>query len=408
LIISTYNLNELIRKSGEKKYHYLWRIGKKIESKQLPHWSDCIDIINREFFKDEESPKYVDESALRKKVQYANCFYDEGVFDSTSASNREKELDIKIRELERAKIQFRDQRNAWQKQNFIDSRVQEKLDYLEECMEEFGKIEFELKDTPCITSDNDMLIILSDLHLGQCFSSSFGEYNSDIAKERLNKYLSSILQLAKLHNSENCYVSISGDLISGNIHKTIQVANRENVIDQIELAVEYISSFCYELCKNFTHVYVTDVSGNHSRMTKKDEALKDERLDNLIGRFVKKALKYTPNFTFINNDIDIGISKMTIRNLDFLNVHGDYDPFTTQGVLKLCSFLKMFPYAITFAHLHTPALDDANGIKMVRGGCLSGSGCDYTIEKRLNGKASQMACIVNKTGIIGAYPVVVE
>jgi len=345
---------------------------------------------------------------LRKKVQYANCFYDEGVFDLASASNREKELDIKIRELERAKIQFRDQRNAWQKQNFIDSRVQEKLDYLEERMEAFGKVEFELKDAPCITSDNDMMVILSDLHLGQCFSSPFGEYNSDIAKERLDKYLSSILQLARLHNSENCYISISGDLISGNIHKTIQVANRENVIDQIELAVEYISSFCYELCKHFTHVYVTDVSGNHSRMTKKDEALKDERLDNLIGRFVKKTLKYTKNFTFIENNIDVGISKMTIRGLDFLNVHGDYDPFTTQGVLKLCSMLKMFPYGVTFAHMHTPALDDANGIKMLRGGCLSGSGCDYTIEKRLSGKAAQLACVINKNGIVGAYPIDLE
>ena len=345
---------------------------------------------------------------MRKKVQYANCFYDEGVFDSASASNREKELDIKIRELERAKIQFRDQRNAWQKQNFIDSRVEQKLDYLEEKLSEFGKVNFNLQDTPCITSDNDMLVILSDLHLGECFSSPFGKYNSDIAKERLEKYLSSILQFAKLYNCENCYVSISGDLISGSIHRNLQVMNRENVIDQIDLAVEYISSFCYELCQHFTHVYVTDVSGNHSRMTKKEEALKDERLDNLIGRFVKKTLKYSSNFTFVDNDIDIGISKFTIRGLDFLNVHGDYDAFTTAGVLKLCSMLKMFPYGVTFAHMHTPALDDANGIKMVRGGCLGGSGNDYTIEKRLSGKAAQMMCVINKNGIVGAHPIDLE
>ena len=35
------------------------------------------------------------------------------------------------RELERLKIQFRDERNAWQKQNYIDARIEQKLDLLE-------------------------------------------------------------------------------------------------------------------------------------------------------------------------------------------------------------------------------------------------------------------------------------
>ena len=35
-----------------------------------------------------------------------------------------KEIEIQKRELERKKIQFRDERNAWQKQNFIDARVE--------------------------------------------------------------------------------------------------------------------------------------------------------------------------------------------------------------------------------------------------------------------------------------------
>lgn len=38
-----------------------------------------------------------------------------------------KEIEIQKRELERKKIQFRDERNAWQKQNFADARVEENL-----------------------------------------------------------------------------------------------------------------------------------------------------------------------------------------------------------------------------------------------------------------------------------------
>ena len=142
-----------------------------------------------------------------------------------------KEIEIQKRELERKKIQFRDERNAWQKQNFIDARVEEKLDLLEEELTSQGRINFDIHDNVNISSDNDMLIILSDFHIGQCFRSIWGEYNSDIAKQRLNQLLNEVTAIQKLHNSEKCYVSLQGDMLSGNIHKTIQVTSREHVMD---------------------------------------------------------------------------------------------------------------------------------------------------------------------------------
>lgn len=42
---------------------------------------------------------------------------------------------------------------------------------------------------------------------------------------------------------------------------------------------------------------------------------------------------------------------------------------------------------------------------MIRGGSLAGSGDDYTIEKRLTGKASQMVCVCDSTGVICYYPI---
>lgn len=37
------------------------------------------------------------------------------------------------------------------------------------------------------TSDNDLLIILSDFHVGASFNNQFGFYDTDVAKERLQK-----------------------------------------------------------------------------------------------------------------------------------------------------------------------------------------------------------------------------
>lgn len=321
------------------------------------------------------------------------------------SDNQLKEFEIQRRNLEREKIKFRDERNAWQKQNYIDARVEQKLNVLEEYLMSMGNVNFKLNKDIDITSDNDLLVILSDLHIGQCFSSIWGEYNSEIAKQRLEQYLNEIIQIQKLYNSENCYISCQGDLLSGNIHKSIQVTNRENVIEQIKLVSELITSFCYELSKHFSHVFMTNVSGNHSRMDKKDDSIHDERMDDLISWAVEISLSHIDNFHLLKRNLDTGIADMSIRGKTYINVHGDYDSFSKSGVSNLCMHLGFIPYAITFGHLHTCSVDETNGVKMIRGGSLAGSGDSYTIEKRLSGKPSQMVCVCTEKGVKAYYPV---
>ena len=309
------------------------------------------------------------------------------------------------RELERAKIKFRDERNAWNKQNYIDARVEEKLDLLENELLSQGKVNFDIHENVNISSDNDILVILSDFHIGQCFRSMWGEYNSDIAKDRLNQLLNEIIAIQKIHNSENCFISLQGDMLSGNIHKTIQITNRENVIEQIKLASELISSFCYELSKVFNKVFMSSVVGNHSRIDRKDDSLHDERLDDIISWGVELSLKHIENFYVLKENIDSGIAKVNIRNKVYIAVHGDYDRYNSAGVSNLCMHLGFIPYAITYGHLHTCAVEETNGVKMIRGGSLAGSGDDYTIEKRLSGKPSQMVCVCNNKGVVCYYPI---
>ena len=318
------------------------------------------------------------------------------------------DLAAQRRELERAKIKFRDERNAWQRQNYTDARVEAKLDLLEEQLSSIGKVEFENHENVDINSDNDLLVILSDLHIGQTFSSMWGEYNTNIAKKRLQKYLNEIIKIGKRHDSENCYISIQGDLISGSIHKSIAITNRENVIEQIKIASELIASFCYDLSKHFKNIYITNVSGNHSRIDKKEDALHDERLDDLIKWAIDILLHHVDNISLYESNcgnFDNSIALMKIREKDYINVHGDYDNFTKNGVSNLIMMLGFIPYAVTFGHMHTCAVDECNGIKMIRGGSLAGSGDSYTIEKRLSGKPSQMVCVCNEKGVEAYYTV---
>lgn len=375
------------------------RIGN--DKDQIGTWQDVANIIN------DLTGNDFGESTYRKKYTSFQKMLSANQNKFVNTESQLKELDIQKRELERAKIQFRDERNAWQRQNYIDARVEQKLDLLESELKSQGRINFKPTDIQnrSINSNNDLLVMLSDLHIGQCFDSHFGKYDSFIAQQRLNAYLNKIIEIKDRHNSENCYVSLQGDLLSGSIHKVLAITNRENVIEQIKIASELISSFCYELTKYFSHVELSNVSGNHSRIDRKEDALHDERLDDLIAWNVGCTLNHIPNFSINGNNIDNGICEINIRNKKYVSVHGDYDPYNRQGVSTLVTFLGYCPYAILYGHMHTCSVDETNGIKMIRGGSLSGSGDSYTVEKRLLGKPSQMVCVCTDYGVECYYPI---
>lgn len=385
------------RLENESNEELIYRICKNKE--HIGSWKEVASVIN------ELTGNDYGESTYRKKFQAFQKMLNANRSKFIDSDEQINEIQAQIRQLERAKIQFRDERNVWSKQNYIEARVEQKLDLLEKELTSLGRTNFETHNNVNISSDNDMLIILSDFHIGQTFLSCWGAYDSDIAKTRLNKLLNKVIAIQKLHNSEKCYVSLQGDMISGNIRKTIQVTNRENVIEQIKMATELISSFCFELTKHFSKVFMSSCVGNHSRLDKKEDALHDERLDDIITWGTELTLKHIENFHVLYRNLDSGIADLSIRGKTYIAVHGDMDRYNKSSVSNLCTFLGFVPYAIISGHLHTCAFDEANGVKMIRSGSLAGSGDAYTIEKRLTGKPSQMVCICNSDGVMCYYPV---
>lgn len=311
------------------------------------------------------------------------------------------EINNAKRALEQAKVQFRDERNAWNKQNAIDARVSQKLDYLEEVLRRDGEKRYPISPSAIAVdaSDRDLLVLLSDLHVGQTFDSKFGQYDSVLASKRMDQYAEEVIKIGYHNKCQNCYISILGDLISGSIHKSIQVTNRENVIDQVKIASQLITNFVYSISTYFEKITITNISGNHSRLERKEDALHDERLDDLIGWIVRNSLSHVENVVFLQNNIDIGIASFMIRGNEYVSVHGDADTFTSGGVSKLCMMIRKIPYAILYGHMHHCSIDETNGIKMIRGGSLAGAGDAYTIENRLSGKPAQMVCVCSEKGI---------
>lgn len=395
-------------KDGQSELSYLWAIGQAKDGGVYDGtWEDIADLIN--FYYRADDTEYKTSSAYRKPYEQAKKFYEGGVFSKFSEDEYVKKLTDTKRQLEREKVKVRDERRAWNKQNYNEARIDDFLEQMADSLRTSGAVQFasECSDR-ALTSDNDMIVLLSDLHIGATFENIFGIYNTDIAKERMDKLLSNVLELQKIHNSEDCYVLSLGDQISGIIHKTIQVTNRENVVEQVKIATELISSFCYELTKVFNKVYFISASGNHSRLTTvKENAMHDDRLDDIVSWCVGLKLSHISNFIMWNG-IDTSMSVFNVRGKTYVAVHGDYDDFSKSGIHKLISMIRVFPEACFMGHLHTIAVDEVNEVKMIRGGSLAGSGDSFTVEKRLSGKASQLVAVADSSGLTAYYPVYLE
>ena len=209
----------------------------------------------------------------------------------------------KLSEYDRKKIEFQverqkffDQRNAFNKLVRERSRQEELNEILVAAIQSGNLLQLNYEYHEVIPSDNDLLVSLNDIHYGATVNNYWNTYNSDICREMMRRYLDNVIQIAHTHGSENCVVWANGDEISGNIHKSITVTNKENVIEQIKGVSELIAEFIAELSKHFATVTFVSVAGNHSRLDpNKDNALVSERLDDLIEWYLAARLQSFEN-----------------------------------------------------------------------------------------------------------------
>lgn len=315
------------------------------------------------------------------------------------------ELDEKMIELRKERQKFYDQRNAFNKVVRDRSRQEELNEIITDAISNGELPRLDYIPNTISTNDTDLLVSLNDLHYGAVHSNYWGEYNSDICKEMMKKYLDRIIKIADIHGSENCIVWENGDVISGNIHRSIQVTNKENVIEQIMGASELIAEFVAELSKHFRTVKFVSVAGNHSRIDpNKDNALIDERLDDIVEWYITARLQNFDNVIIgVGDKIDSTMYVLNIRGLNYCGVHGDFDGSAAK-VQSLQTMVGKPLYAVLSGHMHHNKVDEVQGVKTVMAGSFLGMD-GYCIQKRIFGRPEQMVCVCDENGIVCHYDI---
>lgn len=228
------------------------------------------------------------------------------------------------------------------------------------------------------------------------------------------KYLDRIISIKDTHKSENCIVWANGDMINGNIHYSVAISNKENVVEQVKGVSELISEFLSELSKHFNTVSYVSVSGNHSRINPdKDKSLVVERLDDLIEWYLSARLSNFENVFICEegnglspieyNKVDSTMYVVKIRGNTYCGVHGDFDGSASK-VQSLQTMAGTPIYAVLSGHLHHCRTDDVQGIRTIMSGSFLGMD-DYCIQKRIYGKQEQIVCVCDDSGVLCSYNV---
>lgn len=346
-------------------------------------------------------------SEVRKRMYGMKAMIDaieqDGISNPLSINNGE--LDTKRIELLKERQKFFDQRTAFNKLIRERSRQEELNEILKEAVMSGSLPQLNYEQIVIAPSDNDLLVSLNDIHYGANIHNYWNTYNSDICKEMMCRYLDKIISVAETHKSENCYIWANGDEINGNIHHSIAVSNKENVIEQIKGVSELISEFIAELSKHFASVTYISVAGNHSRVNpKKDLALLGERLDNLIEWYLEARLQNFGNVIIGGGDkIDDTMYVIDIRGKSYCGIHGDFDESASK-VQTLQTMTRKPLYAVLSGHMHHNKIDEVQGVKTIMAGSFQGMD-DFCIQRRIFGRPEQLICVCDDAGIRCTYDV---
>lgn len=320
------------------------------------------------------------------------------------------EVDMKMAELRKEQQRMFDQRTALNQVLRERARAEELNAIITKAIQNA-----DLPELPCEVvefdegalyhqSDNDLLVSLNDIHFGAVVENFWCQYNPEICAQMMRQYADKVIEIAKVHQSKNCYIWANGDMISGNIHYEIAVSNRENLVKQVMGVSELIAQFICTLRPYFQRVHFTSVAGNHSRIGQKDKSIFNERLDDLVEWYLAARLQNCHDVVIgAGEKLDTTMYALEVRGKTYVGVHGDYDP-TPAHIQTLQTMAQRPVYAVLLGHLHHCATNHVQGIRTVMAGSFQGMD-SFCVQRRIVGRPEQMVCVCDESGIRCSYEV---
>lgn len=375
---------------------------KSLFNKKLPTWNDLNEHQGFPFSNGESYRNFV-----RKRQAKDGTLKKQEVVRDASVEKKLNELDLKEIELKKERIRLGDIKNRLNALIRKAARYENLIDEFKDAMIHCNLKEFKYIPHKIDANSKSMVACWSDFHYGYTFSSKFNNYNTNIFVERLNYYISRIIDIGKEHNIGTIYVLGLGDYISGQIHGALISQNNIDAVKQTQEVSEYMANALYQLSINFNNVHFYSVIGNHGRtIATKDANVYSNNFEKIIPWYIKSRLSNVKNITICDNTIDDGIGIIHTNNQEIVFTHGENDKLDNI-TSSLTLTLGTIPTDIFVGHKHHFQTEVINGINVIMSGSICGTD-EYAKNIRKTGDACQTVAIYNNYGLECLYNVILS
>jgi hypothetical protein len=383
------------QREGETLFEWKVRLSlMKLNKETDLDWAELLEILELDM-----SPDHY------RKLSYAYKEYSEYINSKTKemiAKEEYEKLLQKELEIRKEKVKLQDLKTQVNKQIRELARKNNLEEILEDKLDELNMqpkmINDEYKQR--VTSNRDMLMLISDIHYGIKTTNAMSPYDSDICKLKMNYLVDKTIAFSLENDIDKLYVMILGDEISGLIHNTTRLEQREDVISQVLGVSELLYESIMKLAKNLPFVIVGLAQGNHSRvMADKKDSLEQENFTRLVKEFLRLRLENVSNVVLLENEFDEGIIEVNIKGYNVIGLHGQNDRLN-----NLSRLIEMFDKKIDYVclgHYHQSKEFENNKTEVIVNGCFSGD--DYAKRLRLYNKPIQKLLLFDDTGRIATY-----
>ena len=385
----------LKRREGESLFEWKLRLSlMKLNKETDLDWCELVELLEMDMSADHY-----------RKLSYGYKEYDDYIKGKTKemiAREEYEKLLAKELEIKKEKVKLQDMRTLVNKQVRELSRKENLGEVLEKKLTELEMqpkiINDEYKNR--VTSNRDMVCLISDIHYGIKTTNALSPYDSDICKLKMNYLIDKTIKFSLENDVDKLYVMVLGDEISGLIHNTTRLEQREDVISQVIEVSELLYESIVKLANNLPYVIVGLAQGNHSRvMADKKDSLEHENFTRLIKEFLKLRLANISNVLLLENVFDEAIIELNIRGYNVIGLHGQNDSLN-----NLDRLIEMFDKKIDYVclgHYHQSKEFETNKTEIIVNGCFSGD--DYSKRLRLYNKPIQKLLLFDDTGKIATY-----
>ena len=385
-------MSEYLKRTEESITAYWIRLYKNRKNYGLT-FAECGDLMNEVSGTDWNEAKWRREMEGYLKVSEYMAEENPTGVDSDVL----EEIELEKIELQKQQMKMRDQKRLMNTELRKMARLEHLESYLRETVEEFEPIELDDIERNKKDNDKELLVGLSDWHIGMSINSKFNTFNKEIAIKRLSKLQQKTMDKVLKEDIQTIHIANLGDLIHGLIHVSARVSAEENTIEQVITAANMVKDFIKPFLDLGIQVEYYNICGNHSRIVanKSESGGEEESFEKLILTIVDTAFSRYENYNSTGSEF--GMIEVNIKNERVVLAHGHLDK--GNGIVnKLPQMLGYPPTLVLTGHFHSELLKDYGITTHIISGALCGSD-DYATNLRLAGKPSQKILVITDDGI---------